>query len=379
MSIQQQLTADFPSRPEYSQDLAWSHNNRGLLLRAMGRLDEAEKDYRQALNFQQQLATAFPTRPEFRRELAWSHTNLGNLLSGAGRIEEAKKDFDQAVTILKQLAADFPQPEFRHDLAKCHTSRGVLLNSAGQLAEAEEDNNQALSIQRQLAADFPTRPEFRQELAKGHYNRANLLYAAGRLREAEQDYDRALSIFKQLAADYPDLSDFRNELAATCLSLALLHQRQGNWAAAKLLLLEGRPHHLAALKANPGHPIYRQFYRNHLGVLTGIHAGLLEQEDATRTAETCRDLGWNAPADAYDAVCMLSQCIPIVAKHDKLGDTQRKEAAQFYGDAAMKLLRDAVSKGYKDVAHMKKDTDLDPMRQREDFQQLVANLEGRGK
>ena len=159
------------------------------------------------------------------------------------------------------------------------------------------------------------------------------------------------------------------------MNLAILHQQQGNWAAAKRLLLEGRPHHLAALKANPRHPTYRQFYRNHLNVLTEVHAGLLEQEDAVRTAETCRDLGWNAPADAYDAACFLSQCIPIVAKHDKLDDKQRKEAAQFYGDAAMKLLRDAVSKGYKDVAHMKKDTDLDPLRQRDDFQKLIAELE----
>ena len=42
----------------------------------------------------------------------------------------------------------------------------------------------------------------------------------------------------------------------------------------------------------------------------------------------------------------------------------------------MKLLRDAVSKGYKDVVHIKKDTDLDPLRQRDDFQKLVAELEG---
>ena len=57
----------------------------------------------------------------------------------------------------------------------------------------------------------------------------------------------------------------------------------------------------------------------------------------------------------------------------------RKEAAQFYGDAALKLLRDAVSKGCKDVPHMKKDAALNPLRQREDFQKLVAELEGEGK
>jgi hypothetical protein len=136
---------------------------------------------------------------------------------------------------------------------------------------------------------------------------------------------------------------------------------------------------LAALKASPRNPTYRQFYRNHLNELTKIHAGLLEPEDAVRTAEARRDLRWNAPADVYDASCILSQCVPIVAKHDKLNDEQRTEAAQFYGNAAMKLLREAVSKGYKDVMHMKNDPDLDPLRQREEFKKLVAELEGKGK
>jgi len=45
----------------------------------------------------------------------------------------------------------------------------------------------------------------------------------------------------------------------------------------------------------------------------------------------------------------------------------------------MNLLRDAVSEGGKDVAHMKKDTDLAPLREREDSQKLVAELEGKEK
>jgi hypothetical protein len=45
----------------------------------------------------------------------------------------------------------------------------------------------------------------------------------------------------------------------------------------------------------------------------------------------------------------------------------------------MKLLRDAVAKGYKDVMHRKQDTELGPLRQREDFQKLVAELKGKAK
>jgi tetratricopeptide (TPR) repeat protein len=380
LSIQKRLAADFPARAEFRQELASSHSNRGVLRTNTGRLKEAEKDFDRAVSIRKQLAADFPSRPELRQELAASHHNRGRLLYGMGRLKEAEKDFDQALSIHKQLAADFPsRPEFRHNLVRSHVGRGDLLGATGRLQEAEKDLDEAVSIQKQLLADFPSRTEFRQDLATSYNNRGNLLRKAGRLQEAEKDFAQALSLRKQLAADFPNQPDLHNELAGTCANLARLHQQQGNWAAAKRVLLEGRPHHLAALKANPRNPTYRQFYRSHLVVLTEVHAALLEQADAVRTAATCRDLGYNAPADAYDAACFLSLCIPIVAKHDKLDATQRKDAAQFYSDAAMKLLRDAAHKGYKDVAQMRKDTDLDPLRQREDFRKLIAELEGKGK
>ena len=40
----------------------------------------------------------------------------------------------------------------------------------------------------------------------------------------------------------------------------------------------------------------------------------------------------------------------------------------------MAWLRKAVAAGYKNVDHMKKDTDLDPLRSREDFKKLLAEL-----
>jgi serine/threonine protein kinase len=379
VGIQRQLLADSPARPEYRQDLAKTLTARGILLYTTGRLKDAEQDYDRALSIYKQLAADFPSRPEFRDGLAVSHHNRGRLLYITSWLQEAEQDYDQALSIYKQLAADFPsRPEFRQNLARSYIGRGGLLIHTGRLQEAEQDHDRAVSLLKQLLADFPIRPEIRQHLAMSHNDRANLLSEMGRLPEAERDYDQALSIRRQLVADFPNQPDLRNELAATCANLAPLHQRQGDWAAAKRLLLQGRPHLLAALKANPRHPTYREVYRNHLMVLTAAHAGLLEREDAVRTAETCRDLGWDAPADAYNAACFLSRCVPIVAKHDKLDATQRQEAAQFYGDAAMKLLRDAVSKGYKDVAHMKKDTDLDPCASGTIFKSSSRNWRGRG-
>jgi hypothetical protein len=101
----------------------------------------------------------------------------------------------------------------------------------------------------------------------------------------------------------------------------------------------------------------------------------LEQREAFLTVETCRNLGWRASEDTYSAACGLSRSVSAVAKHDKLDAKQREAAAQLYSDAAMKALREAVSKGFKDVKLIKTDTDLDPLRQREDFQKFVAELE----
>ena len=45
----------------------------------------------------------------------------------------------------------------------------------------------------------------------------------------------------------------------------------------------------------------------------------------------------------------------------------------------MDFLREAVQRGHYDVEHMKKDSDLDPLRQREDFQKLLRELETSGR
>lgn len=305
---------------------------------------------------------------------------VGQMRYTLGEIKEAEQDYDQALSLYKQVAADFPfRAESRRELARSHQAQGMLLYQTGRATKAKQEFDHSLSLYKQLGTDFPTRTEFRQELATSHMNRGVVLFEMGRLKEAEEDWSQTLSIQNQLATDFANQPDLRNQLAGTCVNLASLHLQQRSWAAAKRLLLEGQPHHLAALKANSRHPEYRQFYRNHLIVLTAVHAGLLEQEDAVRTAETCRHLGWDAPEDAYSAACGLSNCLSAVAKHPKLDDKQRKEAARFYGDAAMKQLRDAVSKGYKDVALLKRDPDLDPLRGRDDFKQLIAEVEGKGK
>jgi serine/threonine protein kinase len=421
-----QLTADFPTRPEYRQELALSHNTLGVLLKSTGRLPEAESAYAEALAILKQLASEFPTMPEFRQALAGIHNNLGELLYVTARLKEAEAAYAEALAIRKQLAADFPgrlklrralamshnnlgwlfqntkrlkeaetafgnavalqkqavadlpdQPEFRLELAKYQLNLGNLLRDGGRLKEAEAAYGQALPIQKQLAAEFPNRPEFRQELASGLNTQGWMLRNTGGLKEAESAYTAALAIYKQLAAEFPKVPDYQNDVAGTLWNLANAAGNRRDFAAARKLLVEAIPYHQAALQANPQHTDYRHYYRSNLVELTHSCAGQGDRPAALAAATKRRDLGWDSANDAYEAAWTLAQCIAIVEKDDRLDAPKRRAEMQFYADQAMAMLLGAVAKGYKDIEHMKKNKDLDLLREREDFKKLVAELEAK--
>jgi serine/threonine protein kinase/Flp pilus assembly protein TadD len=376
LKLQQPLAADFPTVPEYRRDLAGSHNNLGVLLRGTGRVEEAERAYHDALKVHQQLAADFPTVPDYRQGLAGSHNNLGLLLKDTGRVEDAERAWRDALKVQQQLAADFPGvPDYRQGLAGSHNNLGVLLADTGRIEDAERAYRAALGVQQPLAADFPTVPEYRHYLATSHNNLGNLLRGTGRVEEAERAYHDALKVHQQLAADFPTVSDYQNELAGTLHNLADLLRKRKELGPARQLLEQAASHHEAALKANPRHPDYRKSFRDHRSTLVRT---LLDLGEHGAAADTAAQLARDAvePAnDVYNAACFLCRCVPL-AEHDaRLSGAQRKDRAGAYADRAMATLRHAVQNGYQDAAHLKKDTDLDPLRRRADFQRLLAELE----
>ena len=85
------------------------HSNRGEVLRALGRHEEALAAYHRAVELQ-------PQAPEF-------HFNLGNALLHFRRYEEALAEFQEALRL---------QP----DLAQAHSGMGLALSALGRLDAA---------------------------------------------------------------------------------------------------------------------------------------------------------------------------------------------------------------------------------------------------
>jgi hypothetical protein len=103
---------------------------------------------------------------------------------------------------------------------------------------------------------------------------------------------------------------------------------------------------------------------------------LRDQAAALQGARKLRDLGWDPSGDAHFAAHALALCIPIVEKDQQLDAAKRQAAVQFYGDEAMKMLRDAVGKGWKHAAlFLAKDPALASLRQRDDFKKLFAEVQ----
>ncbi|KVW85527.1 tetratricopeptide repeat protein [Burkholderia cepacia] len=129
-----------------------SHHHRfGKVLEALGRLDEAEQAFGQALLIEPQSADVL--------------TDLGNLLRVLGRQAEAELAYRLAITV-------------RTDSVLAHANLGAILVDMQRLPEAEAASRQALVL-------CPDHPE-------AHYNLGVALQNLDRLPEAEAAYRDAI-------------------------------------------------------------------------------------------------------------------------------------------------------------------------------------------
>jgi hypothetical protein len=90
------------------------------------------------------------------------------------------------------------------------------------------------------------------------------------------------------------------------------------------------------------------------------------------TAEHLERLDFKDPAGLY-AVAYFRAVAAAVIRAAGGPDAAQHAAAE--ADRAMERLRKAVAAGYRNAAHMKKDPDLEVLRDRDDFKKLIAELE----
>ena len=93
--------------------------NYGVILKNLGKLQEAELSYRKAI--------------EIKPDFAKAYLNLGNILKDLGQPKQAELSYRKAIQL---------QPDY----AEAHYNLGIILNDLGKLKEAELLTRKAIEI-----------------------------------------------------------------------------------------------------------------------------------------------------------------------------------------------------------------------------------------
>jgi serine/threonine protein kinase/tetratricopeptide (TPR) repeat protein len=220
-----ELVARVPGHPVYRRDLAATSFYLAELLVQLGRLPEAEQFHRSALSLRESLAGEFPTEPYYRLTAATSSTALGTTLQLLGRLDEAERAFLLSVEWVEKLMAQAPaDPRYLGWLSDSLHNLAVMYGSTRRFAEADKACQRIIPHLRKFAATSPGDSQNRKRLAIGLVTWANVLRELGRRDAAEQAYREALEGFTRMALDFPEVPDHRNRLASTYVNLGLLLQ-----------------------------------------------------------------------------------------------------------------------------------------------------------
>jgi tetratricopeptide (TPR) repeat protein len=224
-AILKQLAADFPSQPEFRHGLAMTYSNLGVLLYSTlrkDRLKDAEKANTEALILFKQLAADFPTRPEFREDLALCHNNLGALLATMSRLKEAETAYLDALVIYKRLADDFPnKPDLRNSVARPCGNLAMLCNQRRDFKAAKAYLEEALP-HHQAALQANARNPMYRELFR---NNTKLLIAANAgLRDQEAALQAARKL-RDLGWDPPGDAYYAAIGLALCIPIVEADQQ----------------------------------------------------------------------------------------------------------------------------------------------------------
>jgi tetratricopeptide (TPR) repeat protein len=93
----------------HSTILAGAYRNWGVLLREMGKQQDAETAHRKAVQLSGENARDFPTVAYYQGQLGYSQLELGKTLAATGQAAKSKAAFEAAHAVFAGLAEKFPE------------------------------------------------------------------------------------------------------------------------------------------------------------------------------------------------------------------------------------------------------------------------------
>jgi eukaryotic-like serine/threonine-protein kinase len=412
IKIFQTAVADRPAGHESRSYIGYTYGHLATLHRDNGKPKEAEEAARQSLAVFDKLAADFPEQAKYREALANTYQwQLARIFDASARPKDAENARRQALSILQKLAADFPgESQYWHKLGALQHSfahhddavtsfskalkvdaasweswhlRGIAFAKLGQWEKAVADQTRATD----LKSDHPW-SWYQRGLGHSRLNQWDKAVAEfSKAIELKRDYwqayhDRGLSLGKldqweKAVADQTQAVKLNPDHPWSWHQRGLAHSRLTQWEKAiadfsKAIELK---QDLWQAYHDRGWPLSK------LGQWDKVIA------DQTKALELNPKHWWSLSrrGDAYSALTQWDKAIADYTEAIELGPTEpyvwvskaSAHARLNQLDQAMAELRQAVAKGYRDAKQLKNRGDLAGLRSRDDFKQLVAELEAK--
>ena len=367
--------ADAPgASKEARRDLANTIHRTAMLLKATDKKSEAEAEYRKAIALWQKLADDYPAFTQLRSDRAGSHNNLGLVLIDTGRQSESEAEFRKAISLLQTLADDNPAvTQFRYQLA---IERGNLaLALLRKPSEAGTELRKAIALLQKLADDNPAVIVFRAYLANSKNNLSSALWSMGKLTEAEAECRAAVTILGKVVDDDPKVLYHWELLGEALTQLGGFLLKLGRPAEA--LDAYGRDFTLSEQLIKE-FPAERDDPTDRVRSLVGRGRARRALSDPASAAADVRlalrlSEGLRLP-EGYAAFTIACSHAALAGLAGQEGTGVSAAEGKAHAAQAMALLRKAVN-GYVYIHNYRTEGALDPLREREDFQNLLTELE----
>lgn len=244
LALQQQIHDAAPQNAQYTQELARTHYNRGIMESKQGNRRDAETDLRAATALLGPLVgqkiTVDPqqTTPGAAQDLARADNDLAALDAMEGNNDEARKLYEQAIGVGEQLtAADKDSREYKYELANYYDNEARLLVTTGDEALAADRNHDSLDLIEELTTPASS---IGLEEAKILQLRSKILMQSGAANALEES-ERERELLNQLQSGglsqgHPLFHVIYQNLALNYIDLAKMELKNGNVADAQLSL-----------------------------------------------------------------------------------------------------------------------------------------------
>jgi tetratricopeptide (TPR) repeat protein len=365
LADRQHLADADPASAEAQRDLAAAQMQVADVLLRLGDIPAASKACRKGRDIRQRLAEADPSSGRAQGDLAIAAGKLGDVLQRLGDIRGARTAYQQVQAILERAAqADAANLRTQDALATAHERAGDVQRQLDDVAGARELYARCLAIRQRLTEARPNDFGAQDALVTSYYKLGRCDEADFQFGRAVEQYDRALALLSRLpagtkGADQPRQAERRHDLEQ-----ALARCQAAERAVADLeFALRQPPEQVPQFLDLRVRALCRQ----------GKHV------DAAGTADRVRQLAGKNADRLYDAACYYALCSAAIAagQPDERLPAADRSLRDRYVTRALGVLREAIQAGFNKLAPLKGDHDLDPLRPRDDFRKLVAELEAR--